>query len=130
MPGAHSFDFAVVRIVPRVERSEFINAGAILFCRVRRFLRATVELDRDRLLALAPCIDVEEVERHLALIPLVCEGGPAAGPIGLLSMAERFHWLVAPRSTLVQPSPVHCGLCDDPASELEHLLDTMVRRLE
>ena len=130
MPGAHSFDFAVVRIVPRVERSEFINAGAILFCRVRRFLRATVELDRDRLLALAPCIDVAEVERHLALIPLVCEGGPAAGPIGLLSMAERFHWLVAPRSTLVQPSPVHCGLCDDPASELEHLLDTMVRRLE
>ena len=130
MPGAHSFDFAIVRIVPRVERSEFINAGAILFCRVRRFLRATVELDRDRLLALAPCIDVEEVERHLALVPLVCEGGPAAGPIGLLSMAERFHWLVAPRSTLVQPSPVHCGLCDDPASELEHLMDTMVRRLE
>jgi hypothetical protein len=130
VPGAHSFDFAIVRIVPRVERSEFINAGAILFCRVRRFLRATVELDRDRLLALAPCIDVEEVERHLALIPLLCEGGPAAGPIGLLSMAERFHWLVAPRSTLVQPSPVHCGLCDDPASELEHLLGTMVRRLE
>jgi hypothetical protein len=130
VPGAHSFDFAIVRIVPRVERCEFVNAGAIVFCRERRYLRAAVELDRERLRVLAPCVDVEEVERHLALIPLVCAGGRAAGPIGSLSMAERFHWLVAPRSTLVQPSPVHCGLCDDPERELEHLLDTMVRRLE
>ncbi len=130
MPGTHSYDYAIVRIVPRVERCEFVNAGVILYCRVRRFLRASVELDRERLRALAPCIDIEEVERHLAVIPLVCAGGRAAGPIGSLSMAERFHWLVSPRSTLVQPSPVHCGLCDDPASELRHLLETMVCPLD
>jgi len=130
VPATHSYDYAIVRVVPRVERSEFINAGVILFCRVRRFLHAAVELDRERLRALMPCVDVEEVERHLAAIPLICEGGQAAGPIGTLNMAERFHWLVSPRSTVVQPSPVHCGLCDDPAWELQHLLNTMVRRLE
>ena len=130
MPAAHSYDYAIVRVVPRVERSEFVNAGVILFCRVRRYLNAAIDLDRERLRALTTCTDVDEVERHLAAFPLVCAGGSAAGPIGALSMAERFHWLVSPRSTLVQPSPVHCGLCDDPASELEHLLNTMVRRLE
>ncbi len=130
MPTAHSYDYAVLRVVPRVERCEFINAGVILFCRVRRFLGASVELDRERLRALAPCVDAEQVEKHLSAVSLVCAGGRAAGPIGMLGMAERFHWLVSPRSTLVQPSPVHCGMCDDPARELEHLLDTMVRRLE
>ena len=130
MHAGHSYDYAIVRVVPRVERCEFVNAGVILFCRERRFLRAAIELDRDRLRALAPSASLEDVEKHLAAIPLVCLGGREAGPIGLLGMAERFHWLVSPRSTLVQPSPVHSGLCEDPEAELQHLLATMVRRLD
>jgi hypothetical protein len=127
MPTLSSFDYAVVRVVPRVEREEFINAGVILFCRTRRFLGARVELDHARLTALAPFVDPREIERHLAVIPLICTGGPAAGPIGRLSPAERFHWLVAPRSTIIQPSPVHSGLCRDPAATLEHLFERIVR---
>lgn len=127
MPALPSYDYAVIRVVPRVEREEFVNAGVILFCRTRRFLQARVELDRQRLLALAPCLDLAAVERHLATIPRLCEGGEAAGPLGRLGLAERFHWLVAPRSTIIQPSPVHSGLCADPAAALEHLLATMVR---
>lgn len=127
MPALSSFDYAVVRVVPRVEREEFINAGVIVFCRTRRFLGACVALDRARLAVLAPEVDPAEVERHLALIPLVCSGDPAAGPIGRLPAAERFHWLVAPRSTVIQPSPSHSGLCRDPRAMLDHLFDTMVR---
>jgi hypothetical protein len=128
MPGLSSFDYAIVRIVPRVEREEFINAGVILCCRTRRFLQAGIEPDWARLAALAGGWDREEIAAHLAVIPLVCRGGPEAGPIGALGLMERFHWLVAPRSTIIQTSPVHSGLCVDPARELEHLLDTMVRR--
>lgn len=127
MPALASFDYAVVRVVPRVEREEFVNAGVILFCRTRRFLEARIELNQARLRALAPAIDLPEVEERLALIPRICRGGPAAGPLGALSQAERFHWLVAPRSTMIQTSAVHSGLCDDLAAELERLVATMVR---
>ena len=124
-----SYDYAIVRVVPRVERGEFINAGVILFCRTRRFLGARIALDADRLAALAPKVDITELMQHLAVIPLVCAGGAGAGPIGTLPLAERFHWLVAPRSAMIQASPVHCGLCDEPAVALEQLLEVLVRPL-
>jgi hypothetical protein len=127
VPAACSYDYAVVRVVPRVEREEFVNAGVILFCLERDFLAARVELDGDRVRALWPDADLALVEEHLAAIPRVCAGGEGAGPIGRLSSRERFHWLVAPRSTVLQVSPVHSGLCDDPERELEHLLERMVR---
>ena len=127
MPARSSFDYALIRVVPRVEREEFINAGAIVYCRARSFLEARVDLDPRRLAGLYPVADEAELEEHLAAIPRICQGGAAAGPIGTLSQAERFHWLVAPRSTVVQTSPVHSGLCDDPDKALEHLLATMVR---
>jgi hypothetical protein len=125
MPTKSSFDYAIVRVVPRVEREEFINAGVILFCRTRRFLDARIDLDEKRLLALAPDIDIAGVRAHLDLIPCICEGGQ--GSIGRVDQAERFHWLITPRSTVIQISPVHTGLCTDPAEALEHLLETMVR---
>ncbi len=129
MPARSSFDYAIIRVVPRVERGEFINAGAILFCRTRRYLAARIELDVPRLLAFAPEAerDLAEIEQHLDASPVSCAGGAAAGPIGALSQAERWHWLVAPTSTIIQPSPVHSGLCTEPAVMLEHLLATMVR---
>ena len=122
-----SYDYAIVRVVPRVERAEFINAGVILFCRTRRFLGARIALDAARLAALAPQVDIHELNRHLAIIPLVCAGGAGAGPIGRLPLAERFHWLVAPRSAMIQTSPVHSGLCDAPEAALDALLDALVR---
>jgi len=124
-----SYDYAVVRVVPRVERGEFINAGVILFCRTRRFLGARIALDATRLAALAPKVDITELMQHLAMIPLVCAGSAGAGPIGTLPLAERFHWLVAPRSAMIQASPVHCGLCDAPEAALEQLLEVLVRPL-
>jgi hypothetical protein len=128
MPERSTFDYVVVRVVPRVGREEFVNAGVILFCRTQGFLAARIALDVPRLVALAPDVDVDEVQAHLALIPRICAGGEQAGPIGQLSQAERFHWLVSPASTIVQPSPVHCGLCADPAAALDYLLATMVCR--
>lgn len=129
MPAPTSFDYAIVRVVPRVDRGEYINAGAIVFCKARSFLAARIELDPARLAALAPSLDQALVAHALALIPRVAAGGPEAGPIGQLSPQQRFHWLVAPRSTIVQVSPPHAGLCHDPAAVLEHLLATMVRPL-
>jgi hypothetical protein len=122
-----TYDYAVIRVVPRVEREEFVNAGVIVSCPERRFLEARIELDEARVLALHPAIDLEAVRAHLAAIPAICAGGASAGAIGLMSPKERFRWLVAPRSTAVQTSPAHAGRCDDPAALLEHLLDTMVR---
>ena len=127
MPESSSFEYAIVRVVPRVERGEQINAGVILYCRAREFLAATVELDRARLLALAPEADVALIESHLDSVARICRGGADAGPIGALSQAERFHWLTAPRSTIIQTSPVHSGRSRTPEELLEHLLDTMVR---
>ncbi|HWQ11493.1 MAG TPA: DUF3037 domain-containing protein [Roseiflexaceae bacterium] len=128
MPARSVFEYAVIRVVPRVERGECINAGVVLLCRARRFLQARIHLDRARLLALAPDVDVEAVAEQLAHIPLVCRGGPEAGPLGELPAHERFRWLTAPRSTIIQPSPVHSGICDDPQAALDHLFETMVSR--
>jgi hypothetical protein len=126
MPVPASFDYAVVRIVPRVERGEFLNAGVILFCRTRRYLGCRIAVDTVRLGALAPCVDPEEVEGHLAFFPLICEGAPESGPIGQLPQSQRFHWLTAPRSTVIQTSPVHSGLCRDPEEALAHLMYALV----
>ncbi|RME99977.1 MAG: DUF3037 domain-containing protein [Chloroflexi bacterium] len=126
MPASSSFDYAIVRVVPHVEREEFINVGVILFCRTRRFLDACIEVDPARLRALAPRLNPAQVSAHLSLIPQICAGTPNH-PIGRLSQAERFHWLVTPRSTSVQVSPVHCGICTDPAAALNQLMDEMVR---
>ena len=126
MPARDAFEYALIRLVPRVEREEFINVGVVLFCRTRRFLDARVALDRQRIAAVAPELDLAAVQEQLDHIPLVCMGGGAAGPIGLLPQPARFRWLVAPRSTVVQPSPVHCGLCDDPQEMLERLAANMV----
>ena len=122
-----SYDYAIVRVVPRVEREEFINAGVIVSCPSLDFLGARIELDESRLLSLDATVDLDAVRTNLASIPLICAGGPDAGPIGRLSPRERFHWLVAPRSTIIQMSSVHTGRSRDPAQALEHLLQTMVR---
>jgi hypothetical protein len=127
VPTPCAFDYAVVRVVPRVEREEFINAGVIVHCADHDYLDARVEIGEARLRALAPDVDVELVRRHLEAIPRVCAGGPGAGPIGQLSKKERWHWLTAPRSTILQVSPAHTGLCDAPAATLERLLDRLVR---
>ena len=123
----HSFQYAVIRVVPRVERGESLNAGVILLCRPQRFLAARVGLDAARLRALAPDVDPATIETHLAAIERIAAGDPAAGPIAALGQGERFHWLVAPSSTVIQPSEVHTGLCDDPAVELERLFEGLVR---
>ena len=122
----HAFDYAVVRVVPRVERGEFVNAGVIVFSRTARFLGARILLDRDRLCALAPDIDCDVVQSYLDAIPTICAGGPGSGPIGALTQSERFHWLVAPRSTVIQTSPVHSGVHADPAVALEQLFRKLV----
>jgi hypothetical protein len=127
VPAPHSFDYAVLRVVPRVEREEFVNAGVLLFCLQRDFLGARVELDPARVRALWPGADLPLLESHLAAVPLICAGAPGSGPIGRLSLRERFHWLVAPRSTVLQVSPVHSGVCEDPVAALERLMDRMVR---
>jgi Fe-S-cluster formation regulator IscX/YfhJ len=120
------FEYALLRVVPRVERGEFINAGVVLYCQDARFLDARVHLDAERLRALDPDLDPGTVLRHLEVARLVCEGGPEAGAVGLLPPAQRFGWLVAPRSTVVQPSPVHTGFTDDPEEAIERLLRVMV----
>ena len=127
MPALLSFDYALLRVVPRVEREEFVNAGVVLFCRERDFLAARVELDRARVLALLPGADMALIEEHLLAVPRIAAGGLDSGPIGRLSQRERFHWLVAPRSTVLQLSPVHSGLCEAPDEALKQLFERMVR---
>lgn len=122
-----SFDYAVIRVVPRVERGEFLNVGVILFCSTEGYLEARTELNRERLMALAPSIDFPLIENHLEVIPQVCLGGAAAGQIGELPQRARFHWLVAPRSTIIQMSPVHSGVGRDLDAALEHLFDKLVK---
>jgi len=126
VPALSSFDYAVVRVVPRVERQEFLNAGVILFCLERDFLQARVEVSEARLRALWPEADAGLVRQHLEAIPRICAGAPDGGPIARLSLRERFHWLVAPRSTILQVSPVHSGLCESPERTLEELFRQMV----
>ena len=127
MHDLFSYDYAIVRVVPRVEREEFVNVGVIVSCVERDYLEAKIDLDTARLAALDPTIDLVSVRANLDSIPAICRGGPGAGPIGRLSTRERFHWLVAPRSTIIQTSRVHMGRCKDPATLLEHLVTTMVR---
>jgi Protein of unknown function (DUF3037) len=120
------FEYALLRVVPRVERGEFINAGVVLHCSEANFLDSRVYLDHGRLSALDPELDHASVLAHLEAARLVCAGARRAGPIGLLPRSQRFGWLVAPRSTVVQPSPMHTGFTTDPEEALEHLLRTMV----
>jgi len=126
MSDKHSYNYAVIRIVPHVEREEFINAGVILFCKTRRYLESRIHLDVDRLRTIAPAVDTDEIGEELEIIPRICAGGSQAGPIGGESQSERFHWLTSSRSTVIQTSPVHTGLCEDPEAELEELFDQLV----
>ena len=119
-----SFDYAILRVVPRVERQEFINAGVVAFCLEKRYLAARIHLDAERLKALWPEADVELASEHLEAVRRICEGDPAAGPIAKLSQRERFHWIISPRSTIIQPSPVHTGVCD----ETEDLLGRLAKQ--
>ena len=129
MHAAELYDYAIVRVVPRVEREEFINAGAILSCQRTGFLQAAMELDEARLHALDPHADLETVRSHLRAIVAICAGLPEGGPIAQLPLRARFHWLTARRSSIIQTSPVHTGLCTDPGAALEHVMDRMVRPL-
>jgi DUF3037 family protein len=127
VPAHATYDYAVIRVVPRVEREEFVNVGVILSCQDESFLEARIELDEARLRVLHPALDLDAVRAHLATIPAICAGGEAAGPIGRLTRRERFDWLTAPRSTIIQTSPVHMGRCTDPRAAIEHLMRAMVR---
>jgi len=120
------FAYAIVRVVPRVERGERLNAGIVLLCRPLRFLGAEMRLDEARLRSLDPACDVDQVRAHLDLVKRIAAGDSSAGPIAALAQAERFHWLVAPSSTVIQASAVHAGLTADPAATLEHLVRTLV----
>jgi hypothetical protein len=127
VPDHSTYDYAVIRVVPRVDREEFVNVGVVVSCPDRDFLEARIELDPARVAALDATLDIESIRAHLATIPVICRGGEAAGPIGRLPPRERFHWLVAPRSAVIQLSPAHTGRCEDPDALLSRLMETMVR---
>jgi hypothetical protein len=127
VPAHDTYDYALIRVVPRVEREEFVNVGAVVSCPARGFLEARIELDPARVRALDPAADIELIRAHLGSIPVICRGGPQAGAIGQLSPRERFRWLTAPRSTVIQFSAAHTGRCEDPEALLKRLLETMVR---
>ncbi len=127
-PRRSAFEYAVVRVVPDVEREEFVNAGLILFARERRFLRARTRLDADALEAMHPGCDIERLRRQLDLLERIASGDVATGPFAGMDQSKRFHWLTTPRSTLVQPGPLHAGTTDDPATTFERLWGTLVER--
>jgi hypothetical protein len=126
VPALHPYDYAVLRIVPCLEREEFVNAGVVLHCPECGFLGARVHMDDQRLSALWPGLDLELIRRHLDAFPKICTGDATAGPIARLSRRERFHWLVAPRSTSIQVSPVHTGMCEVPQTTLDDLFQRLV----
>lgn len=126
MSARRAFDYALIQVVPRVERDERLNAGVVLFCPAAGFLGGRIALDEARLRAVAPDADWPAIAAQLEAVRAVCAGDPQAGPIARLSASERFHWLTAPRSTVVQPSPAHAGLCDDPAAALQRLFASAV----
>lgn len=128
MSAEHTYDYAVVRVVPRVERGEQVNVGVVLSCEALDFLDARIEVDETAVLALDPSVDLEILRANLATIPVICRGGAEAGPIGDLPSRGRFRWLVSPRSTIIQPSAVHTGRTSDPAACLDKLMDKLVRR--
>ncbi len=125
-----AFDYALVRVVPRPERGEFVNAGVIVHCPEKRFLSARVHFDDGRILALWPGSDVAQLRDNVEVIPRICSGAADAGPIAALGMRERFHWLVAPRSSAIQMSPVHCGICESPETALQDLYGKLVAGTE
>jgi hypothetical protein len=126
VPEPSSFDYAVLRVVPRVEREEFLNVGVVVFCLQKDFLGARIHWDTARLGLFSAELDSADLRRHLDAYPKVCEGLPESGPIGRLTRRERFHWLVAPRSTVIQVSAVHSGLCHNPALALDRLFADLV----
>jgi hypothetical protein len=127
VPDHSTYDYAVIRVVPRVEREEFVNVGVVVSCPAQDFLDAAIELDPARVAILDPTLDIDTLQRHLDSIPRICRGGADAGPIGQLSRRERFRWMVAPRSTVIQFSPAHTGRCEQPQQLLERLMDQLVR---
>jgi hypothetical protein len=128
MSDRTQFQYAILRVVPDVERGERLNAGIVLLCRPQRFLAARIELDEWLLLDMAPSADLGRIRAHLDLLPRLCAGDPDAGPLALLDQAERFHWIASPSSTMVQPSPVHTGLTHDAAATLDGLMARLVAR--
>ncbi|HLY17039.1 MAG TPA: DUF3037 domain-containing protein [Bryobacteraceae bacterium] len=126
MRALDSYDYAILRVAPSVEREEFVNAGVVLHCAERAFLDCRVHLDESRLRALWPAVDLEIVRQHLEAFPRICKGDPEAGPIAQLPRRERFQWIVAPRSTIIQVSPVHSGVSDAPESALEEIFRRLV----
>lgn len=128
MAARSPYDYAIVRVVPRVEREEFVNVGAIVFARTRDFLACAIELDAAVVRALAPAADLDAIAGHLDAFAAVCAGAPDAGPVAALPAPDRFHWLTAPRSTVIQTGPIHVGVTDDPAAALRELIARRVRR--
>lgn len=126
MPAISSYDYAIIRVVPCVDRGECLNVGVILYCQTRRFLKTLVHVDVARLHAFAPHLAPDTLQTHLDYFLCVCEGQQESGPVGQLSQSERFHWLVSPRSTIIQTSPVHSGLSQDPQQTLDQLLQKLV----
>ena len=126
MPSQHAFEYAVIRVVPKVEREEFMNVGVILYCQSISFLDALFSMDETRLLALSPSLEMGEIKEHLAAFCNICKGGPEGGPIGKLDMGSRFRWLTATRSTVLQCSRVHPGLSENPSITLKNLHKRLV----
>ncbi|MEY3991049.1 MAG: hypothetical protein RI985_2130 [Chloroflexota bacterium] len=126
MPALHSYDYAIIRLTPRLERGESINVGVVLYCRTKRFLAAPTQLDQVRVHALDATCDLTVIRDQLALFSAVARGDSEAGPIATLPQPERFHWLVAPRSTIIYAAPVHCGLTEDPQHQLDRLMHQLV----
>ena len=122
----NSYDYAVIHVVPCVERGECLNVSVILYCPTRRYLGALLQLDEERLHVLAPQLDFPALQQQLEHLVQICNGEENSGPVGRLSQSERFHWLVAPRSTIIQTSPVHSGICSDPEASLQSLLKKLV----
>ena len=130
MPGPEVYDYAIVRVVPRVEREEFVNVGVILSCQRTGHLQAAMALDVQRLLVLDPAVDLDAVQRHLGAIVAICEGAAHGGPIAQLPMRARYHWLTAKRSSIIQTSPSHMGVCTQPGEALQRILQRMVLPLQ
>ncbi|HJP71095.1 MAG TPA: DUF3037 domain-containing protein [Candidatus Limnocylindria bacterium] len=127
-PSRSPFSYAVVRVVPDIQREEFLNAGLILFCRPKKYLAARTRLDSEALATLRPDADGEAISEQLAFVEAMAAGTVAGGPFGAMSQSERFHWLTTPRSTVVQPGPLHAGTTEDPAATFEHLYGVLVER--
>ena len=130
MQGNHLFEYAVIRVVPHVEREEFLNVGIILYCQAESFLHSVFEVDEERIKILCSKLDFAELRDYITSFERICQGGDDAGPIGKLPIAERFRWLTSARSTMLQTSPVHPGLCNDAQGMLDRLFEQLVKKLD